>query len=176
MYELTRYALRNNNDFAIPVSRTAVFTNSFLPSALRDWNTLSLEVRNVSSSSLFKTRVNSGSARVFKPPSYYSNIQTSREGQIYHTRLRLECSSLNQQLFLKNIIDSPLCLCGLTETASHFLLSCVNYHNLRLRYFPNLPQPLSLSILLNGIPDAPINVNEKIFKQVQQFILASKRF
>ena len=31
MYELTRYALRNNNDFAIPVSRTAVFTNSFFP-------------------------------------------------------------------------------------------------------------------------------------------------
>ena len=176
MYELTEYALRNNNDFAIPVSRTAVFTNSFLPSALRDWNTLSLEVRNVSSLSLFKTRVNLGSARVIKPPSYYSNIQTSREGQIYHTRLRLECSSLNQQLFVKSIIDSPLCSCGLTETASHFLLSCVNYRNLRLRYFSNLPQPLSLSILLNGIPDAPIDVNEKIFKQVQQFILASKRF
>ena len=86
MYELTRYALRNNNDFAIPVSRTAVFTNCFLPSALRDWNALSLEVRNVSSLNLFKTKVNFGSARVIKPPSYYNNIQTSREGQIYHTR------------------------------------------------------------------------------------------
>lgn len=176
MHALTGYALRNNNNFAIPVSRTAVFTNSFLPSTLRDWNALSQDVRNASSLSLFKTRVNSGSTEVSKPPSYYSNIQTTREGQIYHTRLRLECSSLNQQLFLKNIIDSPLCLCGLTETASHFLLSCANYHNLRLRYFSNLPQPLTLSILLTGIPDAPTDVNERIFKQVQQFILASKRF
>ncbi|MEW8548410.1 MAG: hypothetical protein AB2693_33315, partial [Candidatus Thiodiazotropha sp.] len=173
---LTRYALRNNNDFAIPASRTAVFTNSFLPSTLRDWNTLDQDVRNAHSLSLFKTRINSGSAEVVKPPSYYSNIQTSREGQIYHTRLRLECSSLNQQLFLKNIIDSPLCSCGLTETASHFLLSCTNYHNLRLRYFSNLPQPLTLSILLTGIPDAPQDLNERIFKQVQQFILATKRF
>ena len=52
---------------------------------------------------LFKPTINSGCTEVpvIKPPSYCSNIQTSREGQIYHTRLRLECSSLNQQLFLK---------------------------------------------------------------------------
>ena len=47
----------------------------------------------------------------------------------------------------KNIIDSHLCSCRLTETALHFLLSCANCHNLRLRYFSNLPQPLTLSIL-----------------------------
>lgn len=176
VHELTRYSLRNNNDFAIPVSRTAIYINSFLPSALRDWNTLDQDVRNSSSLSIFKTRVNSGGTGLNKPPDYFNNIQTSREGQIYHTRLRLECSALNQHLFAKNIIDTPLCTCGATETASHFLLSCVNYRHLRIRYFATLPQPLTLSMVLNGIPDAPVDANERIFKQVQQFILASKRF
>ena len=80
-HELTGYALRYNNDFAIPVSRYAVFTTSFLPPALTGWNTLSQDVRNVSSLSLFKTRVDSGRAEVIKPPSYYSNIKPQGKGK-----------------------------------------------------------------------------------------------
>lgn len=176
VHELSRYSLRNNNNYAIPVSRTATFTNSFLPSTLRDWNTLSQDVRDATSLKIFKSKINSGSTDVIKPPDYYNRIQTSRIGQIYHARLRLECSSLNHQLFTKNIIDSPLCSCGATETASHFLFSCPNYHHLRIRYLANFTQPLTLSIALSGIPDASVDVNDRIFKQVQQFILASKRF
>ena len=39
-------------------------------------------------------------------------------------RLRLECSSLNQHLCRKNLVDSPNCSCGMIESSSHFLLSC----------------------------------------------------
>ena len=63
-----------------------------------------------------------------------------------------------------------------TETASHFLFSCPNYHHLRIRYLANLTQPLTLSVALSGIPDASVDCNDTLFKQVQQFILASKRF
>ena len=39
--QFSRYPLRNSEDFAIPVMRTAIYSNSFLPTALRDWNGLS---------------------------------------------------------------------------------------------------------------------------------------
>lgn len=174
--DISRYPLRNVNDLTIPAARTALYSNSFLPSTLRDWNTLDLPVRDSSSLNIFKSRVNSNSTDLTNPPKYFNNIQTSRKGQIYHARLRLECSSLSHHLFLKNIVDNPLCSCGATETASHYLLSCVKYRPLRTRYLSVLPHPLSISTLLSGIPEAPIEVNEFIFKQVQLFILATKRF
>ena len=34
--QFSRYPLRNSEDFAIPVTRTATYYNSFLPTALRD--------------------------------------------------------------------------------------------------------------------------------------------
>ena len=44
--QFSRCPLRNSEDFAIPVTRTATYYNSFLPTALRDWNVLSLDTRN----------------------------------------------------------------------------------------------------------------------------------
>jgi hypothetical protein len=43
-------------------------------------------------------------------PFYY--YTGSRLGQILHSRLRMQCSSLNQHLYRKNIVDSPNCICG----------------------------------------------------------------
>ena len=37
--QFSRYPQRNSEDFAIPVTRIATYYNSFLPTALRDWNT-----------------------------------------------------------------------------------------------------------------------------------------
>jgi hypothetical protein len=42
-------------------------------------------------------------------------------GQILHARLRMNCSALNAHLFIRNHIESPNCICGITETVSHFL-------------------------------------------------------
>ena len=47
-----------------------------------------------------------------------------RKSQILHTRLRLKCSSLNNNLFLKNIVDSPICVCGESESNHHYLYEC----------------------------------------------------
>lgn len=178
VHEITRYPLRNANDFVIPTTRTALYAKSFLLATLRDWNALDPHVKNSSSLNIFKTRIKRQRDGATKPPDYFNNIYTTREGQIHHTRLRLECSSLNQQLYAKNIIDNPLCSCGLPETASHFLLSCQNYRQIRIRFFSTLrvPRPITLSVLLRGIPEAPLDINEEIFRQVQKFILASKRF
>ena len=69
----TTYNLRNANNFKHTLSRTQLYYRSFLPSSIRAWNDLSLEVRQ-------------------------SKIG-NRLSQIQHTRLRTDCSSLNHHLF-----------------------------------------------------------------------------
>ena len=59
-----------------------------------------------------------------KSPYYYIG---KRLGQILHSRLCMHCSSLNQHLYSKNIVDFPLCQCGAIETTEHYLLYCHLY-------------------------------------------------
>ena len=80
-----------------------------------------------------------------KPPEYYKI--GSRFGQIQHTRLRLNCSSLDYDLFRKNIIDHPHCSCGAIETSNHFLTECANYGDQRQLFLSNLPCPMILNNL-----------------------------
>ena len=47
--------------------------------------------------------------------------------QIVHTRLRLECSSLNEHLFSKTPVVIPNCMCGELETDTHFLFNCPRF-------------------------------------------------
>ena len=143
MHEFTRYQLCNTDDFAIPISRTAFYYNSFLPSTVRDWNALSPTIRNSAILNTFKNRFYNTQGERISLPKYISNVQTTREGQIYHTRLRLECSALNQHLHSKNIIEILLCTFGAVEDSAHYLLVCPNYRNNCQRYLFTLP-------LLNG--------------------------
>ena len=41
---------------------------------------------------------------------------------LFHTRLRLHCSSLNSDLLNNHITDNNTCLCGDVENAEHYLL------------------------------------------------------
>ena len=102
----------------------------------------------------------------------------SRLGQIVHARIRMGCSALNSDLFLKNIVNSPHCTCGAIETPTHYLLNCPHYNIPRQRHIfaLNLPIPLSTQLLLVGSNELTINQNTEIFLSVQKFILSSKRF
>jgi hypothetical protein len=33
----------------------------------------------------------------------------------------MNCSALNAHLFIRNLVESPNCICGITDTVSHFL-------------------------------------------------------
>ena len=81
--EGSRYNLRNANDVQT-INRTALYLNSFLPSVIREWNTLSENDKYVDSIDSFKQNC---SSKIF-----YTG---SRKLQILHTRLRTGCSSLN---------------------------------------------------------------------------------
>ena len=117
----SRYSLRNSNNYTIPLSRTVSYFNSFLPTALREWNSLDQNTRDCATLGTFKRKLKTP---LNHPPVYFDNVQTSRKAQILHTRLRLECSSLNQHLWRKNLVDSPNCFCGVIVFFSLSVVMC----------------------------------------------------
>ena len=92
----TAYSLRNASDYKYIRSNTQLHYNSFLPSVVRDWNELPHTTGNAPSISAFKCSLNSTQISV---PRFY--LDGKRIGQIYHSRLRMDCSSLNHHLFKK---------------------------------------------------------------------------
>ena len=111
-----QYSLRNASDYKYIRSNTQLYSNSFLPSVVRDWNELPHTFRNVPSISAFKRSLNSTLIGV---PLFY--LDGKRIGQIYYSQVRMDCSSLNHNLLSKIIIDSSLCICSRPETTKHYL-------------------------------------------------------
>ena len=56
---ISRYNLRNAHNIQTLDSRTTQYFNSFLSSSIREWNNLSLDVRNSDSIIIFKRKLNS---------------------------------------------------------------------------------------------------------------------
>ena len=94
IHETNRYNLRNANDIQSIHAHTVLFHNSYLPATVRDWNFLPLEVRQSESLSTFKKHL---FVNITPCPVYLN--RGSRVGQILHTRFRLECSALNNDLY-----------------------------------------------------------------------------
>ena len=170
---IARYPLRNESDLQTVPAKSQQYFNSFLPSVTRAWNGLPEDIKNVQTITTFKYKLN---RNLNKPPAYY--FSGTRLGQIYHTRLRLNCSSLNHHLFLKNIINDPLCECGAVEDTNHFFLTCNRFRNLRhvlLNTISTFCQP-TLEVILYGSTDISVEENKQVFLAVHEFILRTKRF
>ena len=99
-----------------------------------------------------------------------------RVGQILHTRLRLECSALNNDLYRRNLICSPLCECDEIETATHYILQCQRFNECRRQRLSDLLLNSTLRDLLFGALYLNDQENEEAFHKVQHFILERKRF
>lgn len=170
---ISQYNLRNSDNLQTINARTSQYANSFLPSTVRDWNSLPPEIAQSDSLTTFKNHLNRN--RVPVPKHYYSG---SRQSQILHTRLRTNCSSLNNDLFLKNITDSPLCGCGSIENTKHFFLQCPFYCEQRADLLASLSQfgIISLNLLLYGDNSLSLNTNVMIFERVHKYIRDTKRF
>ena len=161
------YNLRNANDIGMVHANSQLYYNSFLPSVIRKWNELPEDSRQSSNIASFKTHLNRDR---IAPPSYY--CAGTRDGQIYHTRLRTNCSTLNHHLYSKNIIQSPLCACGAVENTKHFLFECQRYDEIRhemIADVSNFCAP-TVNVLLFGDASSA-NINRIIFCAVQKFIL-----
>ena len=169
----SRYDLRNVDNIQTIHAHSQLYFDSFLPSVVREWKALPGQIRNSTSLSSFKNQLN---LNIRSPPAFYCS--GSRQGQIYHVRLRTNCSSLKLHLYSKNIIDSPLCVCGEIEDTCHFLLECNIYSEFRrelLTSVSSLCNP-SLNVMLYGSPDLSDDLNAQIFDFVHKYILKTKRF
>lgn len=169
--ETTSYNLRNSDDIRNPRANTNLFFNSFFPSTIRAWNNLSDDIKNSTSVSSFKYHLNRNG---ITPPKYFN--AGSRKGQILHARLRMECSSLNSHLYKKNIVLSPSCTCGGFESTYHYLFKCQNYSRERNIHLPPNLHNFNTKQLLFGRDDMSSTENEQLFIQVQNYIIATKRF
>ena len=167
------YQLRNAPNVQLIHANTQLYYNSFLPSAAREWNGLPQDVRDSNSLGAFKRKLNADNT---KPPSYFNS--GSRLGQIYQARLRTHCSSLNEHLFTKNIVDSPLCVCGEVENTHHYLFDCTRFDDLRrelLNAVSYYCKP-TVNTILFGNSALTSTLNQNIFIAVQDYLIKSKRF
>ena len=173
--DISRYNLRNANNLQTIHARTTQYYESFLPSVVRDWNSLPCTDRDVDTTESFKNRLNQN--RVYVPKYYYTG---KRRPQVLHTRLRTRCSALNSDLQSKNIIASPLCTCTMrvAETAYHYFLSCPLYRDKRsqLTYTISQYTTVTLGVILSGDSTLPLSANVAIFEAVQKYITDTKRF
>ncbi|MCG8049110.1 MAG: reverse transcriptase domain-containing protein [Candidatus Thiodiazotropha endolucinida] len=169
----SRYSLRNSNDIRTILTRTSQYYNSFLPTAIRDWNELPCTDKIVDTVDAFKRQINQD--KVIVPKYFYTG---NRSLQVLHTRLRTGCSSLNFDLYSKNIVESPLCSCGEVENADNIFFRCHLYLNHRQELIDNTSHHgnVTLNTLLNGDCNLPYESNISIFEAVHRYIKKTKRF
>ena len=169
---ISHHNFRNSNDIHTIRPNTSLYHNSFLPSTLRQWNSLPVEVRQLNTLSSFKTFLKKDLQSV--PTYYYCG---SRKAQILHARLRTGCSSLNMDLFHTNIAESPLCRCGSIEGTQHYFFHCRFYQGPRntLNACTTYQNP-SLSLLLFRSSTLSLEANIAILEHVHKYILDTKRF
>ena len=86
------YNLRNRNDFKTTARRTALYENSFIPSAVDCWNNLPEHLRNSPSISCFKRILLQTKFPTSEVPLYY--LHGSRRLSVIHARLRNNCRDL----------------------------------------------------------------------------------
>ncbi len=168
-----RYSLRNARDFQVPRARTALYSNSFLPSVVREFNSLPLDIQRADSVASFKRMLSPNTINV---PKHF--LFGERKSQVLLTRLRTRCSSLSHDLFSKNIIDSPNCACGQVETTYHYFFQCRNFNLIRPLLLNDVSRhcPVTLDVLLNGDSSLSYEINTHIFSAAFSYIEQSKRF
>ena len=96
------YNLRRPNNLRNITCRTSLYSASFLPSVINDWNSLADDTKNAESLTAFKYRLN-----MDKPCPRRLYFFGERKIQVIHARLRNRCSSLNEHLYLKKTSGIP---------------------------------------------------------------------
>ena len=183
--ERTQYNLRNSNDLTTVRTKKVKVYNSFIPKTVREWNNLDKSIYTPSLSS-FKSSYKKG---MLRSPNPLHLIELG-DANIYHTRMRLGLSHLKSHLFTYNLIDSPICGCGLeAETTDHYILRCPVFGLAGIEMYHSmvdiLDNPLLtslkkdsdiVSLFLHGHPELNHEKNTLIYKMAMTFINNSERF
>ena len=151
----------------------------------KQWCAFSEEIRNIVSVNKFKETIIS----FIRPKEKSVFAVHDIKGLKLLTRLRLNCSHLNEHKFrhgFKDTID-PMCKCGVeTETTLHFLLRCRLYSNIGTELLDdiytvdssltNYPDEKLLNILLYGSEYFSVKTNQSNLKSTIKLLKSSERF
>ena len=174
------YNLRRNNSLLVPFIRKEIFSKSFFPKTIREWNNLSLEMKESDSINIFKEKLK----RLYGP-NKSKKLYSHGHGwhTVNHCRIRLGLSHLKHHLFRYNIIQSAyyenVTCDNLPETSSHFLLYCPRYEPQRRSMLKEISKIIFpgtsyitvialmsdhlCNILLHGSEDLSLEENKKAF-------------
>ena len=173
---LTSRMLRGSQNITGIRARTEQYKCSLFPKSIDDYNNLDISIRSLNTSQFAKKVKGSNSKR----PKWFDI--GNRKLSIIHSKLRMECSSLNAHLFKLNIIDNQLCSCGLCpENNFHFFFECRLYEVYRITMLNklqalNLNKRIDLNFVLFGDINSSFTSNKNIVLIIQEFIEATKRF
>ena len=154
-------------------ARTETLRNSFIPSMTRTWNDLDDSIKFIGSIHDLKAHLRKNDTK--PPPFYYAG---DRKSQIFHTRMRMGCSPLRNDLFKMNIIDRQDCDCGYPiENPKHYFFDCPHYAEER-RIFQEIDVAFTHDVktFLFGDATKTIRQNTKLFETICQYIKSTKRF
>ena len=175
------------NQYLIPhiYCRTNIFSDSFFPSTIREFNKLDHHTTHQLSFHCFRKTLSKSIRPV--PNSLFDSCDL--HGIKLLTRLRVGLSHLREQKFRHGFNDTidPFCPCNREiESVSHFFLRCLNFNNLRLNLMNELmkinPDILQFNdnqltnTLLYGDKNFSHDENSKILNLSIDYILKSERF
>ena len=173
----TSYQLRSSQNLTLQKTTTKSLQDSFFPSTTKAWNNLGRNVREASTLERFKELI---TPILEQPPSYYSLKNHDRKAEIVHTRIRLQRSDLNEELYEVGLCDTPMCICkkGI-EDAEHYFLYCPLYQQTRDFLTAALGTDVferEIEEILYGSPWISEEENKTLFETIQCFIKLSGRF
>ena len=185
------YSLRNSENLVMPLSKKNYYLKSFIPSAVKVWNELSLNVRQMNGLNDFKKKLK----KVYVSDTNSMYMFKDSTSAINLSRIRMGLSGLNSHRKKYHFIDDskcPNCACK-TETPIHFFLFCPKNAALTLQLIqdictaaPTRIEPYLnyatnkksaekiLSVILLGVGN--IEIDKAIFQACYTYIDASMRF
>ena len=179
------YSSTRNNKIPVIQCRTNIFSNSFFPYTINEWNRLNDDIKLSKSSLSFRNKI----LKFIRPSPRSVYGVSDFEGLRLLTRLRVGLSHLNAHRFSHNFRDcvNPLCFCNNDEeNTEHFILHCHQYKQIRATLFEkvliacNNFQSLSYqsktSLLLYGDSSLTDLKNKTIIEATICFIKDSNRF
>lgn len=174
--DITNYPLRNTENYILPHYRLSHTEKSFIPSTVRLWNELDIDIRNTPTLQSFKTQI---TPQYNRHACFSIDHRGKRQTAILFNRLRHHCSILKYDLYRCNLVENSTCECGnLCENSYHFFFDCPIYVVQRNKMYQDLSMLnyIDLDILMYGSEDLSPDSNKHIFDVVYRYIQATERF
>ena len=171
--ERSTRALRNSDDLTTIHARLSVFYKSYFPQTVREWNTLSVDIRQIEEPESLKRALTESN-----PTSKLLFYHGKRKFNSIHSRMGMGCSKHKAHLFQHHVVDSPACLCGNPyEDPFHYFLGCPRYINQRDTMINAISAitPCKIRTILYGCEVFSLEENKMVFNHVHGYMRSSKR-